>query len=142
MACRETQCDDDVDLRIGFESIERCVQGRYGPITVKSRLRRDGERKSVAIHCGGCMLESVSADAFSRRGAIDEDADANFPRREGSCDREESQYEADRGNESDRSGEGDLHRRHMQAEARKIEGLDLELERPAEDVTAEMRDKH
>ena len=41
MAGREPQCNDDVDLGIGFESIECRVQRRYAPIAVEPRLGRD-----------------------------------------------------------------------------------------------------
>jgi hypothetical protein len=80
VACREPECHDDVDLRIGFQSIEGRVQCRYAPIAVQPRSRRDGQRETVAIDFRGCMLESVRAQAFSRFGAIDEDTDAYLAR--------------------------------------------------------------
>jgi hypothetical protein len=89
VACREPQCHDDVDLRIGFEPIERSVQRRHVPIAVQPILGRYGQRKTVAIDFSGRVLESVRADVFSRCGSIDKHTDAYLARRNRSSNREQ-----------------------------------------------------
>ena len=89
MACRESQGNDDVNLRIGFKSIEGRVQFRRAPITVQSCLGRYRQYEAVAIDRLGSLLEVVCGDPFSCGGAIDEDTDAHFSRGNAGSNREQ-----------------------------------------------------
>jgi hypothetical protein len=66
------------------DTVEGCDVGE-----IVTALGGDGQRKTVAVNCGGGMLESGRAEAFSRRGSIGEDADAYLARRKGGCNREQ-----------------------------------------------------